>query len=249
MNGRFMISLFVGLGCLPSCRAHSGYQPTKDSFLVFFELSNLNGVENRTGGFVLEVHPSWAPVAVNRFQELVRTNYFKDMRFYTTKNTIISHFGLAADADKTAAWTTKPLKDEPLTAKIQAHKRGLVSFWKEPGVTNSRSTKMFVNFVENTDMDKQGCTPIGYIVRGLDRAGEIKKHGADEQQILQKGNAYLSTWPLMTYITNVTFLASPDEAREAMKRVGTAHYSVKQGPYVHARVPDPLLSAPLQAEL
>jgi len=115
------------------------------------------GVENRTGGFVLEVHPSWAPVAVNRFQELVllpltlstrlrvtlfpliahtcwvqctdtqiiflmhaqvRTNYFKDMRFYTTKNTIISHFGLAADADKTAAWTTKPLKDEPLTAKV-----------------------------------------------------------------------------------------------------------------------------------
>ena len=84
------------------------------------------------------------------------------------------------------------------------------------------------------------------------------RHGRPWNGFAQRttSHAYLHTWhDLFMYdmtdwhATWLIYTCDMTQAREAMKRVGTAHYSVKQGPYVHARVPDPLLSAPLQAEL
>ena len=43
------------------------YTPTQGSFLVQVELFNLNGKTNKTGSFVMECHPSWAPFAVARY--------------------------------------------------------------------------------------------------------------------------------------------------------------------------------------
>ena len=82
----------------PFTEAHSGFASTERSFLALFEIGNLNGIRdmqrmslsrckaltlstcfpqigmiNSTSGFVLEVHPSWAPRAVKRFRELVNS--------------------------------------------------------------------------------------------------------------------------------------------------------------------------------
>lgn len=50
-----------------SAQAQQTYQSTDGSFLVQFDLFNVDGKTNKTGTFVMEVHPSWAPFAVARY--------------------------------------------------------------------------------------------------------------------------------------------------------------------------------------
>ena len=34
------------------------------------------------GSFVLEIHPEWAPLGVQRFKEMMDSGFFRDIRFF-----------------------------------------------------------------------------------------------------------------------------------------------------------------------
>jgi hypothetical protein len=60
--------LFVPAWAKPSGQAApQNYSSTQGSFLVQVELFNLSGKANKTGSFVMECHPLWAPYAVTRY--------------------------------------------------------------------------------------------------------------------------------------------------------------------------------------
>lgn len=194
----------------------------------------------------MEVHPTWAPIAVNRFRDLVDDKYFEDMRFYSSNRSRYTRFGLGADPEKTSFWNKKPLQDEGAQAEVQLNQRGLVSFWNDAGPTNSRATKLIINFKANAFLDTQGCTPVAYIVRGLEVAQEIFKHmSAEEDLVEKKGNYYLMQWPGLTFIRNVTYLASFDEAAAAMKQAASQHVRVKHYPGPYATLASPKRPAEL----
>ena len=92
----------------------------------------LAGLGNRTGGFVLEVHPSWAPVAVNRFQELVllrltlSTFYASEWRFSPSSHT---HVGYNAQTHKSYSWCTGANKLLQGHALLHHKKYPHFSFW------------------------------------------------------------------------------------------------------------------------
>lgn len=91
----------------------------------------------RTGAFCLEVHPSWAAVAVRRFRDMIDSGYFINMRFYNKDKThhAVTYFGLAADGAHSRRYENSPLKDESPSAELQTNERGLVAFCydDEPG--------------------------------------------------------------------------------------------------------------------
>lgn len=97
----FIVMIFVAL--VVNCIAAS----EGDTFLVKF---NVNLGADKKGFFVLEVHPSWAPLGVERFKELVQgmlkkmqislisslffsENFFDSARFFRVVPNFMAQFG------------------------------------------------------------------------------------------------------------------------------------------------------------
>jgi hypothetical protein len=63
-----LVLLALTASLTPSLTAAAG---ATDSFLVKFDVNLARG---KRGSFVLEVHPAWAPLGVERFREIVNEN-------------------------------------------------------------------------------------------------------------------------------------------------------------------------------
>ena len=46
------------------------------------DLGNLDGDSGKTGSFVLEIHPKWAPLGAKRFKAMLDSGFFNDVRFF-----------------------------------------------------------------------------------------------------------------------------------------------------------------------
>ena len=62
---------------------------------------------------------------------------------------------------------------------------------------NSRSTQVFINFVDNTSLDAQGFAPFGQVVEGMDVVDKLysgygRQNVPDQGRITAEGNAYLA---------------------------------------------------------
>jgi peptidyl-prolyl cis-trans isomerase B (cyclophilin B) len=75
---------------------------------------------------------------------------------------------------------------------------------------NTRSTQLFINFKDNTPLDRMGFAPVGKVIKGMDVAEAINsEYGekANQGQIQQRGNAYLNEhFPNMDYIKRAVFV-------------------------------------------
>ena len=76
---------------------------------------------------------------------------------------------------------------------------------------------MFINFVDNTNLDGMGFSPFGRVIKGMDVVDQIYSGYGEEpnQQLIQSdGNKYLKRqFGKLSYIENVEFIdmASLDE--------------------------------------
>ena len=75
------------------------------------------------GMFVIAVQREWAPLAADRFYNLVKNGFYNDSRFFRVLSGFMAQWGLHADPAVQAAWRTANLKDEP------AKKRGLLGLF------------------------------------------------------------------------------------------------------------------------
>jgi peptidyl-prolyl cis-trans isomerase A (cyclophilin A) len=65
------------------------------------------------GVFVIAVEREWAPLAADRFYNLVKNGFYNDSRFFRVLSGFMAQWGLHADPAVQAAWRTANLKDEP----------------------------------------------------------------------------------------------------------------------------------------
>src|SRR5688572_11514973 len=65
------------------------------------------------GAFVVEVHRDWAPLAADRFYNLVKNGFFDEARFFRVVPNFMVQFGMNGNPAVTAAWKSVPMKDEP----------------------------------------------------------------------------------------------------------------------------------------
>lgn len=148
------------------------------------------------GDFIIEVHREWAPHGADRFLELVRDRYFDDSRFFRVVAGKWVQFGIAGDPEVAQKWRDKTIPDDPVR---ESNRRGYVAFaFTTPG---TRSTQVFINLADNTNLDAQGFAPFGKVIQGMDVVDQIYSgygensgggmRAAKQAKLYAEGNAYL----------------------------------------------------------
>src|SRR5437773_10306030 len=113
--------------------------------------------DTSAGVFEVEVHRDWAPIAADRFYNLVKNGFYDDARFFRVVPNFMVQFGMNANPAVTRAWSAVTMKDEPTK---QGNKKGYVTFART-GAPNSRGTQLFINYKDNNFLDAQGFAAFG----------------------------------------------------------------------------------------
>lgn len=160
--------------------------------------------ETSEGEFVIEVHRDWAPVGADRFYNLVSNGYYDGARFFRVIDGFMVQFGMHADPLVTAQWRAAQLQDDPV---VESNARGKVTF-AMTNQPNSRTTQVFINFGDNSNLDGMGFAPFGEVVEGMEVVDALYSgYGEDpnQSQIQARGNEYLeSEFPELDYVVEAT---------------------------------------------
>lgn len=158
------------------------------------------------GDFVIEVTREWAPNGADRFYNLVKIGYFDDVAFFRNIEGFMVQFGINGDPAVNEKWNRSNIKDD---AVKESNLPGYVTF-AQSSSRNSRSTQIFINFGDNSQLDNMRFAPFGKVIEGMDVVkslyngygeGAPNGRGPDQGRIQQEGNAYLKKgFPKLDYI-------------------------------------------------
>jgi peptidyl-prolyl cis-trans isomerase A (cyclophilin A) len=162
-------------------------------------------LETSKGDVVIEVTREWAPRGADHFYALVKTGFYDGARFFRVLPRFVVQFGIAADSKTNRLWSSSMLPDDPVRV---SNRRGTVTF--ATAGPNTRTTQIFINYGDNARLDKDGFSPFGKVVEGMEVAesfynsyGEMapRGQGPDSELMEAQGNAYLeSKFPRLDYI-------------------------------------------------
>ncbi len=176
------------------------------------------------GDFIVTVTRAWAPLAADRFYNLVKHHYYDDARFFRVVPNFVVQFGISAYPPVTAAWAKATFKDEPV---LQKNKRGTLTFAKTSS-PNSRTVEIFINLKDNPSLDSQGFAPFG----SIDAAGMSvvemmygqygDRAGLDQEPMEKQGEKYIAAkWPKLDTIKTASIVtgtaSSTPPAKAAVK--------------------------------
>jgi peptidyl-prolyl cis-trans isomerase A (cyclophilin A) len=185
-----------------------------DSFKVVFDTTK--------GKFTVEATRSLAPNGADRFYNLVRSGYFKDVAFFRVIPGFMCQFGIHGDPAVAATWQGANISDDPVKG---SNTRGMITF--ATAGPNTRTTQLFINFGDNANLDAMGFSPFGKVVSGMDVVDKINGEygegapggaGPNQGRIQAEGNAYLKhDFPNLDYIKSATLVpaesAKPAETK------------------------------------
>jgi peptidyl-prolyl cis-trans isomerase A (cyclophilin A) len=147
------------------------------------------------GVFVVEVHRAWAPNGADRFYNLVKNGFYDGVRFFRVIGGFMAQFGINGDPKVNAIWRDANIPDDPVK---ESNKKGYISF--AMGGPGTRTTQVFINFVDNQRLDSMGFPPFARVTKGWDVVeklhagyGEGAPSGMGPNQMLlqAQGNPYL----------------------------------------------------------
>ena len=178
-------------------------EKSPESFKVKFETTK--------GNFTVEVTRSLSPNGADRFYNLVRSGYFKDVAFFRVIPGFMCQFGIHGDPKVADAWN-KVKAQIPDDAVKASNTRGAVTF--ATGGPNTRTTQLFISFGDNSRLDSMGFSPFGKVTEGMDVVDKINGEygeaapsgrGPIQPRIQAEGNAYLKKdFPNLDYIKSAT---------------------------------------------
>jgi peptidyl-prolyl cis-trans isomerase A (cyclophilin A) len=158
------------------------------------------------GDFVIEVHRDWAPKGADRFYNLVQNGYYDENRFFRVLKGFMVQFGINGEPRVNDAWQPARIEDDPVK---QSNKRGYITFAKS-SAPNSRTTQVFINFVDNTQLDGMGFAPFGKVVSGQKAVDAINTEYGEtpnQMRIQDQGNRYLDQdFPKLDHIKSAKIL-------------------------------------------
>ena len=164
---------------------------------------------DKAGNFTVKVHPDWAPQGAKRFQDILNAGLLKDARFFRVVPGFVAQFGIPGNPEVAAQWREKVIQDDPVK---ESNKRGTLVF--ATSGPNSRTTQMFINFNDNSNLDGMGFSPFAEVTSGMDVVDKINQEygeAPDQGRIQAEGNQYLSSdFPDLSFVkaTNSAALAS-----------------------------------------
>ena len=120
------------------------------------------------GNFTIEVTRSLSPNGADRFYNLVRSGFFKDIAFFRVIPGFMCQFGIHGDPAVSAKWREANISDDAVKG---SNTRGTISF--ATAGPNTRTTQLFINFGDNKNLDGMGFSPFGKVVDGMDVVDKI----------------------------------------------------------------------------
>ncbi len=153
-------------------------------------------LETTAGEIVFEVVRAWAPMGAYRFYNLVCSGFYDGSAFYRVMPGFMAQFGVNGVPEVQAAWMEETIPDDPVQ---QSNVRGMVTF--ATAGEDSRTTQLFINYVDNSRLDELGFAPIGRVGSGMDVADRLygeygetapQGEGPDYVCMLSGGRTYLS---------------------------------------------------------
>lgn len=171
------------------------------------------------GEFTVTVTRAWAPIGADRFYNLVKHHFYDNASFFRVIPNFMAQFGLSAYPPVNAAWEKVTIKDDPVT---QSNKRGFVTF--ATAGPNTRTTQLFINFGDNSRLDRDGFAPFGTVDdQGMkvvdmlyDQYGEGAPSGSgpEQEKVSRQGKAYLDKgWPKLDSIKTAALVGEPAPAK------------------------------------
>jgi peptidyl-prolyl cis-trans isomerase A (cyclophilin A) len=161
------------------------------------------------GAFVVEVHRDWAPNGADRFYNLVKNGFYDDTRFFRVISGFMVQFGINGDPRLAAPWRSATINDDSVK---QSNKRGSITF--ATSGPDSRTSQVFINFADNSALDRQGFSPFGQVTSGMSVVdalyngygeGAPSGRGPEQGRIQREGNAYLKKdFPSLDYVKKAT---------------------------------------------
>jgi peptidyl-prolyl cis-trans isomerase A (cyclophilin A) len=165
--------------------------------------------ETTKGTFVVQVTRSLAPLGADRFYNLVKSGFYDNVRFFRVVSGFMVQFGINGDPAVMATWRDKPINDDKV---VQGNKRGNITF--AMAGPNTRTSQVFINFVDNTNLDGMGFASFGKVTSGMNVVdalnaeygeGAPRGRGPDQSRMQREGNAYLvKEFPRLDYIKKAT---------------------------------------------
>ncbi len=147
------------------------------------------------GPFVITVTRAWAPNGADRFYNLVRHHYYDGASFFRVLKGFVVQFGLSAYPDVNKVWANANIKDDPVK---QSNGAGYVTF--ATAGPNTRTTQVFVNLADNSQLDSMGFSAFGQVTEGMDVVNQLYSgygegapdgHGPTQDDVASKGRAFL----------------------------------------------------------
>jgi peptidyl-prolyl cis-trans isomerase A (cyclophilin A) len=158
------------------------------------------------GDFTVEVTREWAPQGADRFYALVKNGYYDDVRFFRVLGNFMAQFGIHGVPAVNSVWRNASIADDPVT---QSNVRGMITYAKRPG-KNTRTTQIFINFKDNSMLDRDGFAPFGKVIEGMDVVDKLyngygegapRGAGPDQGRVQGEGNEYLNKdFPQLDYV-------------------------------------------------
>ncbi len=171
--------------------------------------------ETTKGDFTIEVRREWAPNGADRFYSLVRNGFFDGVRFFRVLEGFVAQFGISGDPRLSAIWRQQAIPDDPVQA---SNTRGYVTY--AMAGPNTRTTQIFINFGDNSQLDGMGFAPFGQVVSGMEVVdalhsgygeGAPRGSGPSQPMIQSEGNAYLEReFPQLDYVERAFVVETDD---------------------------------------
>jgi peptidyl-prolyl cis-trans isomerase A (cyclophilin A) len=178
--------------------------------------------ETSRGAFVVEAHRAWAPRGADRFYQLVQSQFFDNCRFFRVMESFMVQFGAHGDPAVSAAWEALMIPDDSVA---QSNTRGRLTF--AMGGPNTRTTQVFINLIDNRQLDGMGFAPLGEVISGMAVVDSLYNKygdsppggfGPSQERIAKEGNAYLEReFPRLDFVRTAR-LVTDAVADSAAKR-------------------------------
>merc|ERR1719192_3274779 len=163
--------------------------------------------DTESGPITIEAHKDWAPLGFQRFKELVEDQFFDEAVFFRVLPNFMAQFGIAANPEKTRKWSSKQIKDDPVSVSNQP---GYVTF--ATSGKNTRSNQLFINTHDNAYLDTTGFSPFGFVTDGMDLVKKINdeyREKPSQGRGNSEGNAYfLKNYPRLSYIETMRIVTA-----------------------------------------
>jgi peptidyl-prolyl cis-trans isomerase A (cyclophilin A) len=175
-----------------------------DKYKVKFDTSK--------GEFTVEVTRAWAPNGADRFYNLVKNGFYDNCKFFRNIEGFMVQFGINGNPKISAGMMKARIKDDPVT---QSNKRGYITF--AMAGPNTRTSQLFINFGDNSNLDAQGFSPFGKVTKGMNIVESLYnqyggKPSEAQPQIQAEGNAFLEkNYPKLDFIKTATIVPAEEK--------------------------------------